>query len=190
MFATVRLAGSTRRFHHPADADPDHVGPLDDRQLAEPASVTVHLREAPHADTLAVRMARDAHTAASARTFLSASDLHREHGPAIADIGTVLRWASASGLQVGAVDAATRRIELTAPLGTLAEAFGVALERRRTVDWRTGEPLLYRDHREELRIPSHLDGMVTAVLGLSDRPLGRPRLVTVPHDTDVDIAYT
>jgi kumamolisin len=190
MTATVRLAGSARTLHGSSADGPTAVRSLDTLELSRTASVTVHVREAPHLETLAVRMARDALTAPRWRTYLSSSALHGEHGPAVDDIGSVLRWASGAGLQIGAVHAATRRVELTAPLGALARAFAVDLELRHTTDWRTGEPVLYRDHRDELRLPARLDGVVTAVLGLSDRPLSRPHLVGLARDTPATVAYT
>lgn len=189
MAATVRLAGSARTVQEPAGAGAMTPRSLDARELARVASVTVHVREAPHAETLAVRMARDALTTPRSRTYLSTSALHASHGPAVDDVGSVLRWASSAGLGIGAVDAVTRRVELTASVGVLARAFGVELELCRTTDWRTGEALAYRDHRDELRIPAALDGVVTAVLGLSDRPLSRPHLVGLDRDAPV-LAYT
>ena len=63
----------------------------------------------------------------------------------------------------------------------LARAFHVTLERRRERDLVTGALAVYRDRREELSVPAELDGVVTAALGLSDRPVGKPRLAIMPR---------
>ncbi|MHB8717987.1 MAG: S53 family peptidase [Candidatus Dormibacteria bacterium] len=110
-------------------------------------------------------------------------------GAAATDVGAVVRWASQQGLDVGGIDRATGRIALSAPLRRCAAAFGVTLEQRRTVD-AGGRVLTYRDHRQELWLPASLDGIVTGVFGLCDRPLARTHLAMAPPDHPLDLGYT
>lgn len=105
------------------------------------------------------------------------------------DIGEVIHWVSGEGMEVGDVDRVSGRVAVSAPLAVAAQAFGVRLERHRTVD-RAGRAIEYRDHRDELRLPAHLDGVVTGVFGLSDRPLARTHLAYAPERHPVELGYT
>ena len=109
-------------------------------------------------------------------------------GATVADVGEVVRWASERGMQVGDVDRVTGRVSLRAPLAVAARAFGVSLQRH-TVH-AGGRSVAFRDHSDEIRLPAHLDGVVTAVFGLSDRPLARPHLAHAPAGHPVELGYT
>ena len=180
MATTVHLAGSARQRPH-LDAFARSARPLSPSELTAPAVVTAHLRESSHTDTLAVALARQQHTPAQSRRYVSAAQLVELHGSAPDDIAAVTEWAGSAGLRVRRRGDAPNTLELSGSLGTLARAFEVTLERCRERDAITGAPSRYRDHRDELSVPSDLDGIVTAVLGLSDRPVGAPRLSLLPR---------
>ena len=164
--------------------------PLTDAELARSAVVTVHLREAPGADSVAVALARQQHTPVQSRRYLSAAALAAEHGSSIDDLHAVTRWAARSGLRARRGPASATTLELSGSLGALARAFDVTLEHRGERDAITGARRSFRDHREELSVPADLDGVVTAVLGLSDRPAARPRLAMLPRGNRGACFYT
>ncbi|MDQ6847256.1 MAG: S53 family peptidase [Candidatus Dormibacteraeota bacterium] len=189
MANTVHLAGSARlRPHFGAYAV--SARQLTQAELAAPAVVTAHLRESPHTDSLGVALARQQHTPVQSRRYVTARELVVAHGSTSDDIAAVTRWAIGAGLRVRRPERATTTLELGGSLGVLALAFGVTLEHVRERDAVTGAPAVYRDHHEELSVPSDLDGVVTAALGLSDRPVGRPHLAVLPRGRGSAHCYT
>lgn len=189
MANTVHLAGSAR-LRPRLDAFALSARPLTQSELAAPAVVTAHLREAPLTGSLAVALARQQHTPVQSRRYLSSAELVEAHGSADDDVAAVTRWASEAGLRARRRAQAPTTLELSGSLGALARAFDVTLEHRRERDALTGALAVYRDHREELSVPAELDGVVTAALGLSDRPVGRPRLALLPRGRSTACSYS
>ncbi len=126
----VRLAGSALR-RPPFSAFAVSARPLTDAELARPGVVSVHLREAPAAESLAVGLARQQLTPMQSRRYPSASQLAALHGSASEDVTAVTRWAMRSGLRVRRSPSSTNTLELSGSLGALARAFDVTLLRRR-----------------------------------------------------------
>lgn len=85
------------------------------------------------------------------------------------DIAALGRFAAEYGLQVGDVDRGRRRVELTGSVADLAAAFGTELAL-----YRTPEGHLYRGRVGALSLPQELDGIVTGVFGLDERPQAEP----------------
>jgi kumamolisin len=184
----VRLAGSALR--QPSfSAFAVSARPLTDAELARPAVVTMHLREAPGADTVAVALARQQHTPVQSRRYLTAEALASAHGSSADDMVAVTRWAARTGLRVRRSPSSATTLELSGSLRALARAFDVTLEHRSARDAVSGARRSYRDHREELSVPAELGGVVTTVLGLNDRPAGRPRLAILPRGRRAAYCY-
>ncbi|HEY8675249.1 MAG TPA: hypothetical protein VIO13_04700, partial [Candidatus Dormibacteraeota bacterium] len=61
--------------------------------------MTVHLRESPKSDTLAVALARQHHTPVQARRYINAAELIHNHSARVDDVEAVTRWAFAAGLR-------------------------------------------------------------------------------------------
>ncbi len=106
--------------------------------------------------------------------LLTSAELEERHGADPADVELVTRTLTALGVEVTAVDAASRRVRVAGPAGVLAEAFGTSLAQVSTPD-PTGTPVTHRYRTGGLSVPAELDGIVTAVLGLDDRPQARAR---------------
>jgi kumamolisin len=104
-----------------------------------------------------------------ARPRLSREELESAGSATNEDVDLVKGMAAQSGLKVRDVDRVGRRVVLEGPIGALQDAFGVRISRREAA----GEP--YLGYAGEIQLPGDLDGVVTAVLGLSDRPAARPR---------------
>jgi kumamolisin len=92
-----------------------------------------------------------------------------------ADVTTVREVLEREGLTVVAVDAASRRVQARGDVATLQRVFGTTLERVESPDPVRGTPIAHRQRTGEVAVPEPLAGVVTAVLGLDDRPQGRAR---------------
>jgi kumamolisin len=187
MTATVRLAGSARA--RAADTTDIVRRPLTRGELAVPATLTLHVREDPRRDSVGVRLARQQALPPAMRRYVEAADLGVVHGAHGSDIDTVSRWAAATGLRPRP-DRRTATMDVTGPLDSLARAFAVDLDRCVERDARTGRVSVYRDHRDELSVPAHLDGVVTAALGLGNRPVARPRMSVLPRGVSAPYSHT
>ncbi len=143
----ITLAGSNR-------TTPSHerVGEPDPQETAE---VTVYLRGASE-EPLPGRLSRE--------------DYAASYGARDDDVDTVRSFAADHGLTVGEVDPARRSVELTGSIASLAEAFGTTLSLYRGPDGAT-----YRGREGSLQLPATLDGVVTGVFGLDERPQARPQ---------------
>ncbi|WP_027007702.1 S53 family peptidase [Conexibacter woesei] len=159
----VELPGSERQplpgARRVADAPPD-----------EPVDVTVLLRRKDGDATDA--FAAHAEADPVARGDLSVDQLGARFGAADDDVEKVERFAKDHGLEVVDESAAQRRVLLRGPAAAMGEAFGVSLGR-----YENDEGLAYRGREGAVQVPADLEGVVTAVLGLDDRPQARPRLV-------------
>jgi kumamolisin len=151
----VTLPGSERE---PA-RDIEGTGvPVDADQMIQ---VTLMLRrqETIPDESLSRPMARDAFAA--------------RHGASAADLDLVTRTLTGLGARVIDSDAASRRVRVTGTAELLSRIFGTSLEQvsSRTPD---GGTVTHRHRTGALSIPGALDDVVTAVLGLDDRPQARP----------------
>ena len=187
MNTRVRLAGSA----HQGVADSPEVSshPLTPGELAAPGVVTVHLRDNPRVESVDVRLARQHALPPAMRRYLDQPTLVALHGASAADVEAVRRWASAAGLRARPQTGAAA-VDVSGSLDTLARAFAVEMERRVERDRRSGRVSVYRDHREELSVPAELDGIVTAALGLGNRPVARPRLAVLPRGVAAPHSHT
>jgi len=91
-------------------------------------------------------------------------------GAATADVQLVRSVLGAlPGVSIASVHAPSRRVKVAGTLGDLSEAFGTTVRIAQAGHrYRTGS----------LYLPAALDGVVTAVLGLDDRPAARPHFRT------------
>ncbi len=100
---------------------------------------------------------------------LSREEYRAAHGAAGEDVQAVRQFAADHGLSVGNVDLAWRSIELSGPVGSIASAFEATIALYRSP---SGEP--YRGRVGGLTLPAELDGIVTGVFGIDERPQAQP----------------
>lgn len=105
-----------------------------------------------------------------------------------ADARAVEETLTALGIAVTSIDLPSRRIRISAPAATMTRVFSVTLNNvtSHAVDGTA------RDHRARsggLMIPAALAGIVTAVLGLDDRPQARAEY-RVAEAQAVTLSYT
>lgn len=131
----------------------------------EPVEVTVVVRPRRATDE---RVAQLAAVHPSERVHLSPQELEREHGAAPEDIERVAEFARAHGLEVVEAQEGRRRVVVRGPVQAMEAAFGVDLGRFESP---AGD---YRGREGAVHLPPDLAPLVTAVLGLDDRPQSAP----------------
>ena len=106
---------------------------------------------------------------------LTREQLAERHGTDPADIARIRDVLSAHGLEVTSADASSRRVRVTGTVAQMAEVFGASLSRVSSPHPTAGRTV-HRYRVGGLRLPAELDGIVTAVLGLDDRPQAHPQV--------------
>ena len=109
----------------------------------------------------------------AATTRLTQAELAETMGAAPDDAAAVTATLTALGLTVLREDLASRRIRVAGSSSAMATAFGTTLSQ---VTSRTagGVEVNHRNRAGSLMIPMELAGIITAVLGLDDRPQAHP----------------
>ena len=163
------VAGSERA--RPAKED---VGPADP---TERTSVTILVRPAspPRPEAFSASL--------SERRYLSREELATVRGARSDDLAAVERFARAAGLVVKKTDATRRSIIVEGMVAQLSAAFGTELRRFGS------SGMEFRGRSGALSVPAALDGIVTGVFGLDERPQARThfRIATAQA---VEVSYT
>ncbi len=169
----VPLPGSERR----PVPEGQLAGTAPERAAADViAEITVVLRRrAPLPDTLPAPLTRD--------------QLAERYGADPADVALVTSVIESAGGQVIEVEPGSRRLRVRGRTGTLATLFDTSLEATAVTDPATGSPTTARVRTGALSVPAALAGVVTAVLGLDDRPQAGARFLIAPRAA-VSISYT
>lgn len=121
---------------------------------------------------------------ASARPLTSA-ELAAQYGADPADVATMREVIAAAGLTVAEEHPESRTIRIAGPATALAGFFGTRLQ---TVEHPGGRSP-HRARDGALSVPAELDGIVTAVLGLDNRPQAAVRHI-VADLKSVSTSYT
>jgi kumamolisin len=167
--ARSQLQGTERAM--PAGAQ--DVGPADPDERIEVSVLVRHSRaEDLHARAAALRAGAPSHPTLTREAFAAT------FGADPADVSAVSAFAQAHGLSVEAVETARRTIMLGGTVAQFEAAFGTTLRRF------SGPAGDFRGREGSLSIPDELQGVVTAVLGLDNRPQAKPhfRLASPPPD--------
>ncbi|WP_427135088.1 S53 family peptidase [Pseudarthrobacter sp. S9] len=110
---------------------------------------------------------------------LSREDLASRHGASSADLELAADTFTRLGAQVTETDAASRRLRLAGTVEQLSRIFGTTLEEV-TSSGPHGHDVTHRHRTGGLKVPVALDGIITAVLGLDDRPQARAQFHAIP----------
>ncbi|HET8879497.1 MAG TPA: S53 family peptidase [Arthrobacter sp.] len=156
---TVPLAGSDRPAAARIQAT---LGPVDPNRRIE-VTVILRRREA-LPDSLSEPMTRD--------------ELAARHGASDADLQLATGTFTRLGAEILDADAASRRLRLSGTVEQLSRIFGTSLEEV-TSSGPHGHDVTHRHRTGGLQIPAELDGIVTAVLGLDDRPQARAQFQAI-----------
>jgi kumamolisin len=157
----VQIQGSERSL----DPAHDRVGDIDG---AESVDVTVYLRARSAPDWVDA----EAQRAPDERRRPDRAAWADEHGADAADLDLVSEWARGAGLEVTQADPGRRALTLRGSVASVAAAFGAQLEGR----YRTGDGVEYRARTGPITTPAQLNGVITGVFGIDDRPQARAHL--------------
>jgi kumamolisin len=102
------------------------------------------------------------------RRYLDRKEFAEAHGASLEDIAKVQAFAHDHHLTVVEVSPARRVVRLSGSVANLSAAFGVYLANYEHADGK------YRSRTGPIYVPENLDGIVTAVLGLTNRPVAKP----------------
>ena len=102
------------------------------------------------------------------RACMSREEFAQRHGADPGDLAAVRAYASSCGLSVGQEHAARRTVVLQGTVAQFNAAFQVQLQQMRH------DSCSYRGRTGSITLPSALDGVVEAVLGLDSRPQASP----------------
>lgn len=154
------------------------------RALSLPATGQAQLYGEDITVTVVLRRAEPVPTDALVAAFAGVAG-RPEQGASAADIRLVTSTLSGLGAVVRETDAASRRLRVSGTVELLCTIFGTRLERVSSV----GPDNTKSTHRHRtggLSVPAQLDGVITAVLGLDDRPAARAPFHIAPataHNT-------
>jgi kumamolisin len=155
----VPLPGSERSELQGASPAP---APLDDSQVI---SVTVLLR----------RRAEVPRALVEGPQTISTSELGERYGADPADAQLVAEVLGSYGLTVTETHLESRRLKVTGTIAQLQAAFGTTLSAVSSPHPDGTGNVQHRYRTGSLSVPARLSGIITAVLGLDDRPQARPQ---------------
>lgn len=144
----------------------------------QPIEATIVLRRKPGFDV----------SAALAGSHLTAAEASTVLGADAGDLELVTATLTGLGVDIVSVDAASRRLRVSATAATMAAVFGAQLEAVNSVS-PAGSEVQHRHRTGGLMVPAVLDGVVTAVLGLDDRPQARAEF-RIAAANAVSVSYT
>lgn len=171
----VVIPGSEREF------DPKHerVAESDARKEIE---VTVYLRARDTLDWVDDQ----AGLLPAERRLLTREEFAERYAPREDDIGAVRAFAGDNGLEVVTLDPARRAVMLRGTAGAVARAFGA----QELAVFNHPSAGAYRGRRGPLTVPAYLEGVVTGVFGIDERPQAWPQLRRRPRDMRQRESYT
>jgi kumamolisin len=158
----VELEGSHRDLVRGAERVRD-VAP------GEELTVTVYVRRNPGAHPVADPTA-EAQKRPQDRRYLTPSEVEESFGASQSDLQAVVDYAKSKGLHTSDVSKVKRSVRVTGPAGALGTAFGVELGY-----FKHGN-VSYRGRVGPVKVPASLSGIVEAVIGFDNRPIGRSYL--------------
>ncbi|MBS2965488.1 S8/S53 family peptidase [Actinocrinis puniceicyclus] len=104
---------------------------------------------------------------------LTRDELRTRYGAHPDDIEHVRETLARHGIDLVEADAGARRIVVTGTVSAFAEAFGTSLSLVRTPHPQSPDGVVHRYRTGPLNLPDALTGVVTAVLGIDNRPQAR-----------------
>jgi kumamolisin len=105
---------------------------------------------------------------------ISPAEFAAKYGADPADLDLVTQTLSSLGVAIVEADAASRRIRISGPASLLGQIFGTEIEQVSSSN-PVGGRIEHRHRSGGLSVPGAISGVVTAILGLDDRPQTVPR---------------
>jgi kumamolisin len=117
---------------------------------------------------------------AAGRRRLTREQLREQYGADPADVALAGSALSRLGLEVVEADAGSRRLKVAGTVKAFSEAFATTISRARTPQRFEPGGVVHRYRTGPLNLPDTLSGVVTAVLGIDDRPQARAQFRVAP----------
>ncbi|HSZ41043.1 MAG TPA: S53 family peptidase [Trebonia sp.] len=114
---------------------------------------------------------------------LTSAELGERYGASSSDAALTRTVLERHGLTVTDTHLPSRRLKVTGTVASLSAAFGTTLSQVSSPHPDGSGPVIHRYRSGGLSVPTELSGVVTAVLGLDDRPVARPQFRTRPHES-------
>ncbi len=114
---------------------------------------------------------------------LTSAQLGARYGSDPADVATATEVLGRYGLTVTESHPESRRLKVSGTVAALSAAFGVTLTQVASPHPDGSGQVVHRYRSGRLFVPAELDGIVTAVLGLDNRPQARPHFRTLRSRT-------
>lgn len=148
--------------------------PGSERTVLAQASDTPAGREDPVEATVVLRRRAEPPPPRTGDTPLTSKELGEQYGAAPADVKQARDILTAAGVKILSIDAPSRRMRIAASVTAMEQLFGTTMSMTRLGS--TNDSRLVRQRSGGLSLPAKLDGLITAVLGLDDRPQAEMRL--------------
>jgi kumamolisin len=168
----VELAGSHRETIAGAKA----ARPVDTQEMVQ-ATIILRRRERatmPSAEAFGYRHA-------NTRSYHTRDEFAALHGADAADLAAIDAFAHEYGLTISERSAARRSVVVRGTAANIQSAFGTTL-----AHYTTASGHAYRGRTGSISIPDELQGIVTAVLGLDNRPIARPHVRRTKANAEAD----
>ncbi|HMH57551.1 MAG TPA: S53 family peptidase [Galbitalea sp.] len=152
----------------------------------EPAAVGIN-HESTIEVTLILRRRASMSTEDALGSPLTSEEIAARFGGDPADAALVGVTLTALGLRVLSTDLASRRIRISGTVANIGRVFGTSISAGTSASGNAAQP--HRIRTGGLSIPAQLDGIITAVLGIDDRPQARAQF-RVSNASAASISYT
>ena len=130
--------------------------------MADPIELTFILRPPEASKAIAERLLAGTYDPAEAKPSDTTADA--------ADVKAVTDFATSSGFQIIKIDAASRRVRIAGSVADIEKAFDIRS------DYVSHGSVMSFDYKGPLNLPSPLNQIVIAVLGLDHTPVARARV--------------
>jgi kumamolisin len=104
---------------------------------------------------------------------LTRHELRERYGADPADVALLRATLAGRGIDVVSVDAGSRRVVLAGALGVISDLFGTEVACVRSAAQHESDGVVHRYRTGPLSLPDELGPVVTAVLGIDNRPQAR-----------------
>jgi kumamolisin len=121
--------------------------------------------------------------------YVTRDELRERYGADEADVDRVGAALVRHNLAVVAADTGARRLTISGTVSAFSEAFGTAVSTVRTPHRFAPEGLVHRYRTGPLNLPDALSGVVTAVLGIDNRPQACAQFRIAPEAAGA-VSYT
>ena len=106
---------------------------------------------------------------------LTSDELRQQYGADPSDVALATEVLGQYGLTVTEAHPHSRRLKVRGTIAALSEAFGTTLTQVASPHLDGSGQVVHRYRSGALSVPAELSGIVTAVLGLDNRPVARPQ---------------